>query len=255
VVCFGVLFYEIIMPPQFLNPAGGLFYHAKAVLYAATLWPPFRQNIREWLQRWKPPEKKIVIIGASGGYTLNEDFLGNFVEIIAVDPDPVAALVFKRRFATRTSILQWDAKDYFVQSGCTADPFRKFLDCNSDAAVLFANFLGQMPFLINDEKKREAIIRFWQTNLLPALHGRSWASFHDRYSSSRIPVQQGHAFSICRLSGDALIKRYYGEAARGKWVDHRTEGLFHGQHNYDYFLWQLTPRAFHIIEALFYRIQ
>jgi len=186
---------------------------------------------------------------------LAPDFLSRFEKIIAVDPDPLAELIFKRRFAPIKASLQWDSRDYFIKPGCSANLFCGFLSSSGGAAVLFSNFLGQMPFLMSSEKQRAEILSFWQKNLLTVLAGRSWASFHDRYSCRKRPVRQEHFTSPEKLCGDALIKRYYGADARGTWVDHQTEALLGGQGNYDYFLWELTARAFHIIEGVYYNEQ
>lgn len=237
---------------MFLNPAGGLSYHLKALLYSGKRWKPFREAVSVWLRQWNPPEKKLIIIGASGGYILDPDFLRRFESIIAVDPDPVAEWIFRGRFASCRALLQWDSRDFFIKPGCTADLFRGFLSDSGSAAVLFSNFLGQIPFLIRSEKKREEILSFWQKSLLSVLDGRSWASFHDRYSCRRQPLGKDHVTSPEKLSGDALIRKYYGADASGEWVDHQTEGLFTGQNRYDYFVWQLTVNSFHITEGVFY---
>lgn len=235
-----------------LNPTGGLMYHVKALLFSHTRWKPFKEKIGDWLHRWNPPEKKLIIIGASGGYVLPGEFLTCFSEIIAVDPDPLAEMIFKKRFTSDTYQVQWIKTDFFIKPAFSKEIFQDFLSLHQDAAVLFSNFLGQMPFLIDDEGDREGLLCFWRKNLLPVLKGRSWASFHDRYSSRKRPVLHESFGVSCKLSGDALIKRFYGEDAFGKWVDHQTDGFFVDKKVCDYFVWELTPRAFHIIEGVKY---
>jgi len=235
---------------QFMNPAGGLGYHAKALIYGPLLWKDFRREIRAWLSRWNPPERKLLIIGQSGGYMLSRKFLGRFVEVTAVDPDPLAAWIFKKRFQKVGPLPSTKRDDFFVRTGSSTIPLQRFFSQHPDSAILFSNFLGQIPFLIRDEQERENLIGFWQVNLLKLLRGRSWASFHDRYSGSMRPADSAPLRSNRQLHAEELIGRFYEAGKGGQWIDHQTGGYFPEQTTYDYFLWRLAPRAFHIIEGV-----
>lgn len=234
-----------------VNPAGGLRYHFRAALYTQSLWQPFRKAIGEWLRSWNPPEKKLILIGASGGYSLNSDFLGRFDKIIAVDPDPLAGLIFRNRFALSKSRVQWIKADFFITAGHSAESLHAFLSQHPDAAILFSNFLGQLPFLTAGLNKEEELIHFWQDALPGLLQGRARASFHDRYSSKKAPRSQRNFSADHQLEGEELIAQFYGNDLRGEWRDHSTQGFFSAQSSYDYFLWPLTPKSFHIIEGVY----
>ncbi|MEI6126148.1 MAG: hypothetical protein WCQ99_06285 [Pseudomonadota bacterium] len=236
---------------MFFNPAGGVLYHFRAALYARSRWQPFRRAVGEWLHRWDPPEKKLILIGASGGYALDSAFLGRFDKIIAVDPDPVSKWIFQKRFPSVTTLLRWITTDFFITAEHSAERLHAFLSHHPDAAILISNFLGQLPFLIHDLNTREKLILFWQNTLYTLLHGRSWASFHDRYSSSKAPNAPRHFCTAHQCTGEELVRRFYGRDCSGEWRDHSTELFFSAQSLYDYFLWQLTPKSFHIIEGVY----
>ena len=63
---------------KLFNPTGGLVYHWRALRYRNSLWAPFRQAISRHLDAWDPPEKELVVLGPSAGYTLPPDFLERF---------------------------------------------------------------------------------------------------------------------------------------------------------------------------------
>jgi len=234
-----------------MNPAGGLLYHAKALMYGRVLWQPFTRDVRAWLSRWSPPAKKLIVIGQSGGYILPREFVSRFDVVTAVDPDPLAAWIFRKRFHAVCSGITTQENDFFVSAGCSTGLFGRFLDDNPDAAILFSNFLGQMSFLVHDEKQRERLIGFWQENLLGLLQGRAWASFHDRYSGRIQTSRQAPLRSNRQLHGVELLGCFHETCKGGQWLDHQTGGFFPEQAAYDYFVWQLAPRAFHIIEGVF----
>jgi len=233
-----------------VNPAGGLVYHVRAAIYGRLFWKKFKQELAAWLQQWQPTEQKLIIVGQSGGYMLDAQFLAQFKEIIAIDPDPLAAWIFKRRFGQLDSVMQTRSEDFFIEPGCDTTAFRSFLDSHTDAAVLFSNVLGQLPFLISDDTQRDSMMRFWHDRLNKMLEGRSWASFHDRYSSTRKPRRSSLLQVDRQLRDEELIWHFYGRDASGTWYDHQTQQFFEKNTHYTYFLWQITPRAFHIIEGV-----
>lgn len=234
-----------------INPAGGLRYHLRAAIYGPVLWRGFRESIGSWLERWNPPEQSLIIIGQSGGYILSKTFLRRFRNIIAVDPDPLAALIFTARFRRTCRRITTITEDFFVSPGCSAEPLQQFLVEHNRAAVLLSNFLGQLLFLTSHEEERSRLILFWQTHLLRLLFGRSWASFHDRYSGKQRPTQWKALQTDKQASAEMLIGYFYGQNAGGTFIDHETSGYFPVMPFYEYYVWELTtPRAFHLIEAV-----
>ncbi|MCX8043893.1 MAG: hypothetical protein N3B18_07195 [Desulfobacterota bacterium] len=234
-----------------INPAGGLRYHLRAMLYSPVLWRGFRKNIGAWLERWNPPEHRLIIIGQSGGYILNKTFLSRFQHIIAVDPDLLAALIFAARFRRTCQHITIVTEDFFITPEYSVAPLQDFLAKYGAAAVLLSNFLGQIPFLITDDERRRQLILFWHTHLVHLLAGRNWASFHDRYSSNQRPTQWRTLQTECRCSAETLIRYFYGKNAGGTFIDHETEGYFPNILFYEYSVWQLTPRNYHLIEAVY----
>ena len=137
------------------NPTAGLIYHWRALRYRR-LWQPFRQAVEGWLHDWIPPElsakySMLVLIGPSAGYTLPEPFVMQFANIVAVDPDPAAALLFQARFRRP---VQWVFDDFFDLAAKRPSP-QKLLSLFSvypNAAFLFCNIIGQLPITLRERK-------------------------------------------------------------------------------------------------------
>jgi hypothetical protein len=232
------------------SPAGGIIYHIRAMLYLHRLWKPFGDAIAAWLNQWQPPEKDIIIIGAGGGYFLTPDFLQRFGSILAVDPDPLSGLIFLRRFSAFKHSIIRDRTDYFLSGDTPGHSLPDLLNKRPEAAVLFSNFLGQIPFLIDDEKERMRTIIRLHHHLLPSLQGRSWCSYHDRYSGKGNGKEIARLSSDHQMTGEELIRSLCDNPG-DDWTDHLTEDFFPGNTRYDYFLWRLTPQASHIIEGVY----
>jgi hypothetical protein len=233
-----------------LNPTGGLIYHLRAARYSKSLWMPFRTAVGSWLQGWNPMEKKVIVIGASGGYILPAEFLGRFDEVIAIDPDPLAHWIFRWRFRSLPGIIRWDSKDHFHFPETSTEAFRNLLASEPQAAVLFSNIWGQIAFLMEDETKRDRALNFWQGQLPKLLADRNWASYHDRYSGTDAKTASTWFASNWRLNVEELIRRFYPKIPEGVWVDHLTAGLFLAEQHCNYFLWHITPQTVHIIESI-----
>tara|TARA_R110001583_G_scaffold195503_3_gene374507 strand:- start:20908 stop:21633 length:726 start_codon:yes stop_codon:yes gene_type:complete len=156
------------------DDSGGLGYHLRALRHRRTLWAPFIAQVADWLNAWQAPTAHLVIIGPSGGYTLDQTFLQRFARITVLEPDPLARLILRRRF-----------------SGLRIEHAE--LDCLSEregpiwlsrlypgASLLFANVLGQSPALTEDAR--------WTENLRTALQAHHWASWHDVLSAATPPL-------------------------------------------------------------------
>ncbi len=232
------------------SPAGGVIYHIRAMLYLHRLWKPFGDSIAAWLNQWKTQEKELIIIGAGGGYFLAPDFLRRFKSILAVDPDPLARLIFLRRFSSFRQNIIWDTNDYFLSGDIAGHSLQDLLNRKPGAAVLFSNFLGQIPFLLEDEVERMQTIIHLHGHLLPSLKDRNWCSYHDRYSGKCRAGKTAVMSSSRQMAGEELIRSMCDDPG-GDWTDHLTEDFFPGSGRYDYFLWHLTPKASHIIEGVF----
>src|SRR5689334_7310976 len=95
-----------------INPAGGLSYHLKALQHSGS-WTNFRSDTQRWLEGWGIPKKEIILIGPSGGYVLPQRWLSEFESRLGIEPDPLARLIFRARFAkTHWLRHKWFKVDY-----------------------------------------------------------------------------------------------------------------------------------------------
>src|SRR5262249_4957765 len=122
--------------------------------------------------------------------------------------------------------------------------------------------LGQLPWIHPQEEVRRS---FWR-ELLPRLKNHSWASYHDRYSGSVDPdlggTQQRELISLPQvLSADQILKRFYSQTSTAlaahrsyqlpiELEDHETLQPWPAPHSTHYWVWELFPGSFHLIEGL-----
>lgn len=246
------------MSPAWLNEAGGLRYHLRGVRYAENLWQSFRLALAEWLYAWEPPEKKLVVVGASGGWCVQPFFYERFTDVLCLEPDPLAHFFFRRRLA-RAPLearprLRFERRDHLL-----AEPtaLARLLDAEGDTAVLFTNIVGQLRVLLDAYDTEDARLSAVRAGVHAAIAGRSWASFHDRVSGALEPTLDGVVRSEARLADADLVRRFFPgvtpAAVRtdgtGELLDHLTNGFFDAGRPHAYFSWPLLPGVFHVIEA------
>lgn len=233
------------------NPTGGLIYHLKALNYRHSLWRNFRSEIAAWLTEWHVREQHLILVGPSGGYCLCENFLSRFESIVAVDPDPLAKLIFKIRFRKtlreKKIQLEWVRADILSPRNEIYDPlpFACLLDQYPGHAVLFCNFLGQARFLTRLEIPHESFSD-WKAALTDLVSPRSWASFHDRYSGESKPRLRTISLNN-ELSEEQISEEFYPQG--GEIFDHLTHGLFPGK-DFRYFSWEISPGYYHLIQGV-----
>ncbi|HEY3498787.1 MAG TPA: hypothetical protein VGK73_29050 [Polyangiaceae bacterium] len=249
------------MSRAWLNPAGGIRYHARGFRYAERLWAPFRWHLGEWLYDWDPPEKKLVLVGPSAGWCIQPFFFERFDEVLCLEPDPLAHFLFRRRLA-RAPLdarprLRFEATDQLLE-----DPsrFGALLEREGPAAVLFSNIVGQVRVLLGTADADEPAFTAVREAVQHALRGRSWASFHDRVSGDPEPDLPAVYVSDARLDDAEIIELFYpvleGRPARAidrrgrrELLDHLTADFFPPERPHCYFSWQLLPGQFHLVEA------
>jgi hypothetical protein len=238
-----------------LNPAGGLRYHVRGYRLSETLWAPFRFALAEWLYAWEPPEKKLVIVGPSAGWCVQPFFFERFEEVLCLEPDPVARVLFRHRLSRAPLDLhprvRFDAKDRLLVG---SDALARVLDAEGDAAVLFSNVLGQVRVLLGATHSDDERLAGVRATVHAAIRGRSWASFHDRVSGELEPVLEGRLDTEHRLSDAELRDHFYASVtADGRpappLLDHLTAGFFPQDRPHSYFCWPLVSGVFHLIEA------
>ncbi|MBM4342642.1 MAG: hypothetical protein FJ100_04615 [Deltaproteobacteria bacterium] len=236
------------------NVAGGVRYHLQALRWRRTLWAPYTAHVAATLVAWRPATDRLVVVGPSAGWHLPAAWLAGFTEVVAIEPDPLARWLLRRRFPA----VRWrfDADDYFTPEGprSWADNTGRLLDTHRDAAALFANFLGQLVALYPDAVAREhgdALLaapayRAWQRSVVRALGGRPWLSLHDRLSSDRAPRRSEWRSDGPTPSAD-LAELFWPRGATV--IDHLSDG-WAGPGPCGYQVWQRKPAMFHVIETV-----
>lgn len=239
--------------------SGGIFYHYLALRFSRTLWQPFRTDVARWLSSWNPASEELIIFGSSAGYSLSEPFLNRFKRIIAVEPDPIARVLFRRRFANAKIEFENDrdllspiAKDYEGSSSKLAiEKLAAFLKRHPNAAVLFSNVLGQLP--LEFPHLSDAIFAKHLVAIRGALRGREWASYHDLLSTWSKPNSLA-PFTLPAGPMDLteFSKKHLADVRRSSRLevtDHQTHSLSAGEETQCSW-WELAPGRFHLIGFL-----
>jgi hypothetical protein len=233
-----------------VNPAGGIYYHIQALKNKKKLWDSFVEDVHDFLSRWNPKQKQLIIFGGSGGYCLKTEFLDKFEEIILVDPDPISGFIFKKNHTPKK--LRRVSCNYLKTGLLGLEQLT--LDF-PNGAFLFSNILGQLPFLIPKDTN------IFETQLKEIFNksflGHSWATYHDTLSFHfNSPIQH-----VC---WPIVIKSKGINETLEKWkeqnqirhipvevVDHFTDKVFFPRANQLKTLWRRTPKSYHIIEGFF----
>jgi hypothetical protein len=222
---------------------GGLSYHIHSYLQK-NKWQEYQENMDHWLQQIPKHSDKLVLIAPSAGYSLSYEFLKNFSSITAIDPDPLAHYLIKKKFPTLN--IQCLKKDYFFlkngswNSSAIAELEKDF----PDAQFLICNFLGQIP-MIKKMSTEELTSLFLQlkSQLQIPFQSCLWASYHDIYSSS----SEG---ALRTLKNDDPQRHVLTK--NQVVVDHYTSELFNEprQLKKNYLIWRIRKNYYHLIECV-----
>lgn len=240
--------------------SGGLFYHYLALRFSRKLWRPFRADVASWLSSWNPAANELIVFGSSAGYSLPEEFLNRFARVIAVEPDPIARMLLKKRFPRAKIEFENDRellspipKDYLGSTSKFAiEKLASFLNRHPNAAVLFSNVLGQLPLEfphLSDDIFANHLIA-----IRGALRGREWASYHDILSTWAKPkslkpfVLKAGALDLKEFAEKNLVHPP-SKTTRYEIVDHQTHSLSAGGETQCTW-WELAPGRFHLIGFL-----
>jgi hypothetical protein len=164
--------------------------------------------------------------------------------------DPLARFLLKRRFQRELPgrTIEWQTRDLWLAPILGEGPHASEL-LDDDSAVLFANILGQVPFLL-DPYDYEAWREVWSSKVFPWLERRPWASFHDRVSGQVAPFERLPEHR--RQLSDAEVTALYETAAASSVIelnDHRSQELLPPGYDYQYLHWPLTHDMHHLIEC------
>jgi len=226
-----------------MSRSGGIVYHLRSLLHGKkgsnALWADHRAGVEKFLMLWNPPEKKLILIGPSGGYSLPKNFLDRFDEIIAFEPDPLARLIFEKRFQLKP---RWITEAVQFHQ---LDTFSKLIPVGS--AVLFSNLLGQLYF------KRSSEV---QKNLAKILAPFSWASYHDALSGENLEFDTELA-ETGRKATLSQMKSWIYPKIKGGTLEvnaHQAPDLFAPQSEVKFYYWQwrIHPKRTHLIEGVFH---
>jgi len=212
-------------------------YHARA-LRGMEQWRDYHAHVAEFLSEWNPTESEIILVGPSAGYSLPTEFLQRFDAVIGMEVDPIARWAFERRHDKK---VEWLPGGFDPATG----HLRRALAKHPDSAVLFCNFLGQLPFLFPD-----ADIPKLHRRLRIALEGRTWASYHDRLSG-RFDAEDARRDYALSPTPSSLARDWNLD---GEIVDHETEDMSYAL-PVSIFPWQITAGQTHLIEAVYVNSQ
>jgi hypothetical protein len=243
-------------PAAAINPAGGIAYHRRAARHRRALWPSFVEPLGAWLREWRPRSPDLLLVGPSGGYCLDPEFLAGFRTLRAVDPDPLAAAIFRARYPALAGRVRWSREDVLgpVAGRLGTGGLAGLLARHPGHAVLFANVLGQLACLWPAAVAGRSFGPFART-LVALLRGREWASFHDRLSGPGAPGAPLAPLVLPgALAGPALAARVRRvlPGLPADLRDHGTAELFPGLEALERRIlgWQIAPGVYHLVEAV-----
>jgi hypothetical protein len=185
------------------------------------------------LQEWAPQNPRLLLIGPSAGWTIPAGFLQRFAVVDVLDPDPLARLLLKKRFAS--TAFRFGDIDLFGSNGLAA-----LASVYQDHALLFCNVLGQLAPV--DDREAEV----WCGRLRKALTGLNWASYHDLVSCAR-PPHASHARDFpAETSLEAVLASFW-RSGIVEIRDHNC-GAIARQLPFSCVPWQLGERQWHLVQ-------
>ena len=240
------------MPRAWLNPAGGLRYHVRA-LRAGRDWQPFRAALERWLPVLGAPLGHALLVGPSAGYTFPDAFLSSFSALTVLEPDPIAGALLGRRLRRLQVEFRIERADYLISPLLHGGSgLAELLCADPAAALIFGNVLGQTRFLVEDPDFTRFKCAF-RERIVPLLAGRAWLSFHDRFSGTCAPVFEQPYTADARLDDRAVLQRLYPHGpshAPEELFDHESDGFFPSELPHSYFHWRIDGTRHHLIEGV-----
>ncbi|MBK9039485.1 MAG: hypothetical protein IPL83_10030 [Bdellovibrionales bacterium] len=237
------------------NKTGGISYHYLALRFRRNLWQDYLKFIEEflfsiqWFSSSKP--KKLLLLGPSAGYTLPTAWLKGFSEILAIDFDPLAPLLFKQIHGPLP--IRWTKENFFSDSSqdWRIDRLLALRQSFPDHLWFFTNLIGQLPLTLkNMSLHKEDQWLHWQQDWHQVLLERNWISLHDIFSvpfgiRSIAPFSQKWQ----TVSKEELIQNILKSREKAVVTDHLTHGLLPLQTRKELALWRIQPHQTQIIEA------
>jgi hypothetical protein len=240
------------MTSAWINPAGGLRYHARA-LFGARLWAPFRHALNGWLSSRELSAERVLLVGPSAAHCLSDQFLSRFSQVSALEPDPLAGFLLLRRLRRLGARGRVERSDQLLRPLLDGtNGLAESLRSDPELAVVFCNVLGQTRFLLEDDEHARFKMAF-RAKIVPLLERRTWLSFHDRLSGTLAPEFAQPFTAPARLTDAEVLRELYraGSApGSAELLDHGSDDFFPSARPHTYFNWQIDRERYHLIEAL-----
>ncbi len=219
-----------VLRAHFADASGGLGYHLRALRFRHSLWAPYIATVQRWLHDWRPPTDTLVVVGPSAGYALDAAFLARFRSVRALEPDPLARFLLRRRFAQ----IAW----HFDRLDCLHDGGGPgaLAAAYPQAAILFANVLGQAL--------DPALLPAWRGALADALRLHHWASWHDVLSAGTAPLPADDLDPAAFRDATALARALWRTAVEVS--DHDTFAL--APQGRALASWRIAPAQWQVVE-------
>lgn len=221
-----------------MSRSGGVPYHLKAWRYRRTCWESHLEGTRAFLESWNPPERSLILIGPSAGYSLPTEWFARFDRILAFEPDRLGRYLFERDHGLKP---EWVGSSFAFGAPRALDVAR-----DPAAAVLFSNLLGQIPI-----RGVGSLGRWLKTEL----EGRNWASFHDVLSGKGVDFDTEDAGRKRVWIPEWKRRLHVRNPGRGRveLLAHEGPDLFADRPDleYRYWQWRLTPEHTFLTEGVF----
>ncbi len=227
------------------NLTGGVLYHYLALKHRNHLWNPFKSSLSRFINGLSTDSNKLVLIGPSGGYCLPQKFITKLNKIEAFDPDLLAKIIFNSRHSPIN--IKWHSRDCLVND--QSSNFQILNQFKPSHIILLSNIYGQMRCLF----KSERLYNSWKVNFLNLIKGFEFISYHDIYSfksTFKLNSTLNKTYNSFDLLKNDLV--LYSKTQKIEFVDHLTHDDFDFVKKKVYFLWELHPNNYHIIEAVYY---
>lgn len=216
------------------------FYHLRNLKYAKRYWSNHFEGVRQLIKAWNPKRSdELLLFGPSAGYSLPLDFVQRFKSVTAVEPDPIARILFENRFKIKP---KWIKHKINFGKAKDLEPFKDF-----KGTLLFCNVLGQIP--IQSASPIKKVLR-------PFLEGKTWASFHDAMSGNGIEFDCEDAPKK-KASLSEMKSWIYVMRAKENQVHvnaHLAPDLFDAspELHFRYWWWKITGNQSHLIEGVYH---
>lgn len=226
------------------NPSGGWWWHARAWRHQK-LWQPTMAQLEHWWGQTAAPAQRLVIIGASAGWMMSDQWLTRYPQVETWDIDPWARVLFSWRHgrAMRQAQVRWTHH--------TGDAWARtddWLHTRQDSVFWFDNVLGQLRFTLALAQARKRI-----ADVKHMMEGTRWGSVHDRYSGPLRKAQLSGVTAWRSERGIDLDARpsqdwLHAWGAQAPWLDHLTEQVFEAGTPVLNLAWPIRPHFGHWLE-------